>query len=56
LTQILKPFIIDRGHDWEINVTQSDKDLWTLNSLFPPPPQSDEEKLWAKENKAIPWY
>ncbi|MDX3452055.1 tautomerase family protein [Streptomyces sp. ME02-8801-2C] len=50
----LAPFVKDRGYDWEIHIDESPMDLWRTQGLVPPPPESDVEKLWAKENRAIP--
>jgi hypothetical protein len=30
-------------------------DLWRVQGLVPPPPESDIEKLWAKENRPVPY-
>jgi phenylpyruvate tautomerase PptA (4-oxalocrotonate tautomerase family) len=51
----LAPFIKDRGHDWEIHIDETPLDLWRTQGLIPPPAFSDMEKLWAKENRPIPY-
>jgi len=54
--QALKPFIIDREElDWELHVCETPRDLWRIQGLDPPPPHSDNEKLWAEKNRAIPY-
>lgn len=52
--QILKPYIADKGYDWEYHVGETERGLWKINGLAPPPYKSEEEKLWAKENRPIP--
>lgn len=49
------PFIKDRGFDWEIHLDETPMDLWRVQGLIPPPAWSDTEKLWAKENRPVPY-
>ena len=51
----IAPFIKDRGRDWEIHIDETPLDLWRTQGLVPPPAFSDMEKLWAKENRPIPY-
>lgn len=51
----LAPLVKDRGYDWEVHIDETPMDLWRTQGLVPPPPESDMEKLWAKENKPIPY-
>jgi phenylpyruvate tautomerase PptA (4-oxalocrotonate tautomerase family) len=53
--ELLKPHIAEKGYDWEYHVDETDRRLWKVNGLIPPPHQSDSEKLWAKENRPVPW-
>ena len=39
----------------QVQTTLLDRDLWLINGLVPPPPSSDAEKQWARENRAIPY-
>ncbi|KAJ5856489.1 uncharacterized protein N7529_010433 [Penicillium soppii] len=52
---ILKPHIADKGYDWEYHVMETERRLWKINGLVPPPWKSDEEQLWAKEDRAVPY-
>ncbi|KAG2187542.1 hypothetical protein INT44_005231 [Umbelopsis vinacea] len=49
------PYVKDRGLDWEIHVEEHERELWRTQGINPPLPNTDAEKLWAKENKAIPF-
>jgi hypothetical protein len=49
------PYVKDRGLDWEIHLEEHDRDTWRTNGINPPLPNTEAEKLWAKENKAIPF-
>jgi len=40
---------------WEYNVTESNRDLWRLQSLVPPPVGSAAHTLWKEEGKAVPY-
>ena len=48
--RILKPFIAGRGLRWELHVDETPFELWTLNGLKPPPPNSPTEQKWRSEN------
>jgi len=51
----LAPFVKARGYDWEVHIDETPMDLWRTQGLVPPPPESDIEKLWAKENRPVPY-
>lgn len=53
LDDIMKPHLLDKGYDFEYHVDQTERRLWKVNSLIPPPFKSAEEQLWVKENKAV---
>ncbi|OCK81922.1 hypothetical protein K432DRAFT_380871 [Lepidopterella palustris CBS 459.81] len=53
--QALKPYVEDMGYDWEYHVDETDRDLWKIQGLVPPPAGSDEEAMWKRENKAVVW-
>lgn len=55
IEQQLAPFVKDRGYDWEIHLDETPIDLWRTQGLVPPAPESDMERLWAKENRPIPY-
>lgn len=40
------------GYDWEYHIEETNRDLWKIQGLVPPLPGSDEEKIWAGQNKA----
>lgn len=55
IEQKLAPFVKDRGYDWEVHLDETPTDLWRMQGLVPPPPESDMKKLWAGENRPIPY-
>ncbi|KAK0726146.1 putative oxalocrotonate tautomerase [Lasiosphaeris hirsuta] len=55
LDALIKPHVADKGYDWEFHIDETPRDLWKINGIVPPPFQSEAEKLWAKENKAVEW-
>lgn len=55
LEEALKPHIADRGYDWEFHVDETERRLWQVNGMIPPQYKSEAEKLWAKENRAVPY-
>jgi phenylpyruvate tautomerase PptA (4-oxalocrotonate tautomerase family) len=50
---VIQPFAADKGLHWEFHIDETPRDLWMIDGFVPPPPGSDAEKLWAKENRAI---
>jgi len=52
---VIKPWIGDRGYDWEITITEPPCDLWSLQGFVPPPFESHAEKRWLAENAASPY-
>ncbi|KAJ5166300.1 uncharacterized protein N7482_005081 [Penicillium canariense] len=53
LDQVMKPHLLDMGYDFEYHVDETERRLWKINSLIPPPYKSDEEQLWVKENRPL---
>jgi hypothetical protein len=53
IDKILKPNIADLGYDWEYHVCETERRLWKVNGMNPPPWKSEEEKVWAKENRPV---
>lgn len=51
----LKPYIADKGYDWEYSVEETRRDLWKIQGLVPPMPGSEAEALWVRENQAVPF-
>jgi phenylpyruvate tautomerase PptA (4-oxalocrotonate tautomerase family) len=50
--QTLRPFI-PTDASWEVTTSNTPMDQWRIQGVKPPPPGSDEEKVWAKENRAV---
>jgi hypothetical protein len=41
--------------DWEYHVDTPPRDLWEINGLTPPMPNTEAEKLWTRLNMAVPY-
>jgi hypothetical protein len=54
IDKALKPHVADRGYDWEYHIDETERRLWKINGLIPPPHESEDEKIWCRENKAVP--
>lgn len=50
----LEPFIAARGFDWELHVDETPPEIWLIQGMRPPPPDSEQEKLWIRENRPVP--
>ncbi|KAJ7474878.1 putative oxalocrotonate tautomerase [Mycena latifolia] len=48
----LAPFTKGRGIDWEVQVVDEDRLLWNENGMAPPEANTEEEKIWKRENRA----
>lgn len=55
IAAIIEPFASAKGLHWEYHVDHTPNDLWMIEGFVPPPANSDGEKLWAKENRAVPY-
>ncbi|KAJ7915119.1 putative oxalocrotonate tautomerase [Mycena leptocephala] len=50
----LAPFTKARGVDWEVQITDCDRLLWNINGMAPPGENTEEERVWKRENRAVP--
>jgi phenylpyruvate tautomerase PptA (4-oxalocrotonate tautomerase family) len=55
LDKVVNPHLLDRGYDVEYHVHETERQLWKINGLVPPPYQSAEEQIWVRENRAVPY-
>jgi phenylpyruvate tautomerase PptA (4-oxalocrotonate tautomerase family) len=53
--ELLKPWVTDRGFDWEIAFDETPFDLWSVQGQLPPPFESIAETRWVEENKPSPY-
>ncbi|KCZ97091.1 hypothetical protein HPO_16550 [Hyphomonas polymorpha PS728] len=51
---VFTPFMNTRGLDWELHIDETAFDLWSLNGLAPPLPNTDEEARWRDANRPLP--
>jgi phenylpyruvate tautomerase PptA (4-oxalocrotonate tautomerase family) len=51
----LKPYVADRGYECEFHVETAPFETWRIDGLTPPPPDSEAERRWAKDNKSSPY-
>ena len=51
----LKPYVADRGYEWELHVENVPHETWNIDGMEPPPPWSEVEKRWAKDNRSSPY-
>ncbi|OIW33900.1 hypothetical protein CONLIGDRAFT_677640 [Coniochaeta ligniaria NRRL 30616] len=55
VVKVIKPYIGDKGYDWEYHVDETPTDFWRVQGLKPPPYGSEGMKVWVEANKAVPW-
>lgn len=51
----LAPYTAGRGLDWEMHVDETPFQLWLIQGMGPPLPNSEDEKLWIAENRPVPY-
>jgi phenylpyruvate tautomerase PptA (4-oxalocrotonate tautomerase family) len=49
--EALAPYIRDRGLDWEFHIDETSFELWSINGVRPPLPDTEDEKRWIAENR-----
>ncbi|KAJ7674042.1 putative oxalocrotonate tautomerase [Mycena polygramma] len=49
----LEPFTKGRGIDWEVQINDVDRTMWNENGMAPPLPDTEEEDIWKRENRAV---
>jgi phenylpyruvate tautomerase PptA (4-oxalocrotonate tautomerase family) len=54
VNKTLKPYIADRGLDWELHIDETPFDYWSINGYYPPHPDTVDEKRWREENRPSP--
>jgi phenylpyruvate tautomerase PptA (4-oxalocrotonate tautomerase family) len=52
--RILEPYLAERKLRWEMHVDETPFDLWTIQGIRPPKPDSEDEKRWIAEDKPSP--
>ncbi|RJO78845.1 4-oxalocrotonate tautomerase [Nocardia panacis] len=55
VADLIRPYTADRGLYWEFNITESERDLWMIDGLWPPDQGSAAEQLWAEEHRPLPY-
>jgi phenylpyruvate tautomerase PptA (4-oxalocrotonate tautomerase family) len=55
MCEMLAPFTKDRGMRSEIHLDETAMDLWWVDGIKPPPPESEAEKKWALDNAPSPY-
>ena len=54
VSEVIAPYVEQRGYDWELNVQEMPFDLWRVQGFCPPRPDTEDEKRWRLENRASP--
>jgi len=52
---VIQAFATSKGLRCEFHIDETPRELWMIDGLLPPPTGSEAEKLWARENRAIPY-
>lgn len=52
---VLVPFMAERDLGWELHIDETPMDLWSIQGMRPPPPDSEAERRWLRENRPTPY-
>jgi len=52
----LSPLFKELDINWEMHVDETTRDLWLIQGLVPPMPDTEHEKKWKEENKPSPYH
>jgi phenylpyruvate tautomerase PptA (4-oxalocrotonate tautomerase family) len=55
ISKVIAPYTTDHGLHTEFHIDETPRDLWMINGLWPPPAGSTTEKLWAEQNRPVPY-
>jgi hypothetical protein len=55
VTIALMPFTVERGFDWELHVDETPFNIWLIQGMRPPFPNTEAEKTWIRENRPVPY-
>ncbi|KAE8324796.1 putative oxalocrotonate tautomerase [Aspergillus sergii] len=53
IDRVLKPHALDKGYDVEYHVDETERRMWKINGMIPPPWKSEAEQLWVRENRPV---
>jgi len=51
----IQPFVEGRGYNYELHVGETPRELWMIDGIRPPRPNSEAENKWKLENRASPF-
>ncbi|TPX59756.1 hypothetical protein SpCBS45565_g07670 [Spizellomyces sp. 'palustris'] len=55
IEEAMKPFVKDRGYDWELHIEDTPREGWSMNGFAPPLVGEPGLKLWAEKNRPVPY-
>ncbi len=53
--EALEPYVPGRGYESELHVENVPHETWNIDGMEPPPPWSEVEKKWARDNRSSPY-
>ena len=53
IDEVLNPVMKPKVANWEYSILELDRDLWKINGMVPPMPNTDMERKWVEENRAV---
>ncbi|MDM0091669.1 MULTISPECIES: tautomerase family protein [unclassified Variovorax] len=55
MNEAIEPFVQRRGYNYELHVGETPRELWLIDGIHPPKPDTVAEKRWRLENRASPF-
>ena len=53
--EAFEPYVAGRGYESELHVENVPHETWTIDGMEPPPPWSEVEKKWGRDNRSSPY-
>jgi len=51
----IRPFVKEKGADWELHAAQTERELWRVQGLRAPAVGSEAENVWRETGRPVPW-
>lgn len=51
--EAIAPFTKGKGINWEVHIDQTPFELWRVQGMAPPQPQSEGERLWRERGEPV---
>lgn len=50
---VFNGLLVGKGANWEYFVSESPRDMWKINGIYPPDAGSEEERVWKEVGRQV---